>query len=86
MQSWQSQYLAAPSAEPYSPDLEHWGPVVVPVDSLFVLGDNRDASYDSRYYGFIPRSNVLGQPRVVYFSYDSAQSQVRWARLGRALE
>ena len=86
MQSWQSQYLAAPSAEPYSPDLEHWGPVVVPADSLFVLGDNRDASYDSRYYGFIPRSNVLGQPRVVYFSYDSAQSQVRWGRLGRAFE
>ena len=86
MQSWQSRYLAAPSTEPYSPDLEHWGPVVVPVDSLFVLGDNRDASYDSRYYGFIPRSNVLGQPRVVYFSYDGAQSHIRWGRLGRVLQ
>jgi signal peptidase I len=91
MQSWQSRYIAGPVADPYRPDLEHWGPVKVPADSLFVLGDNRDASYDSRYYGFIPRSNVLGQPRVVYFSYDSrapAQfpSRVRWSRLGRALQ
>jgi signal peptidase I len=90
MQAWQSRYLTSPVADPYRPDLEQWGPFVVPADSVFVLGDNRDASYDSRYYGFIPRQNVLGQPRVVYFSYDGRApgqflSRVRWARLGRAL-
>jgi signal peptidase I len=91
MHSWQSRYLAGPVADPYRPDLEQWGPIKVPADSLFVLGDNRDASYDSRYYGFIPRSSVLGQPRVVYFSYDSRAprqflSRIRWSRLGRELE
>jgi signal peptidase I len=90
MQAWQSHYLVSASADPYRPDLEYWGPVVVPADSLFVLGDNRDASYDSRYYGFIPRQNVLGQPWVVYFSYNGEAPQpfplrIRWRRLGQAL-
>jgi signal peptidase I len=90
MQAWQSRYLAGAVADPYRPDLEDWGPVVVPADSLFVLGDNRDASYDSRYYGFIPWHNVLGQPWVVYFSYDPRALvpfpfSIRWSRLGQTL-
>ena len=47
------------------------GDVVVPADSLFVLGDNRDNSADSRYWGFVPRSYVVGKPLVVYWSYDA---------------
>jgi signal peptidase S26 family len=42
----------------------------VPPDSFFALGDNRDASYDCRYYGFIPSSNIFGRASVIYFSFD----------------
>ena len=52
--------------------LEHHvvnGEVVVPPDSYFVLGDNRDASLDSRYWGFVPRANLVGAPLIVYWSY-----------------
>lgn len=90
MRNWQVNYLAGRARDGYQPDLEAWGPLVVPTDSLFVLGDNRDASYDSRYYGFVPRGSVLGQPRVVYFSFDPMTRgplllRVRWGRLGQGL-
>lgn len=87
MREWQLPYLAADPAG-YTPDLQHWGPLVVPPDSYFVLGDNRDNSYDSRYWGFIPRRAVRGAPLCIYFSYDPASWQryralttIRWDRL-----
>ena len=91
MRYWQVDHLAGQASATYQPDLEEWGPLVVAADSLFVLGDNRDASYDSRYWGFLPRGNVVGQPRVVYFSYDPKGSapflrRVRWGRIGQALQ
>jgi signal peptidase I len=53
-----------------------------------MMGDNRDSSYDGRYWGFLPRSNVRGRPLVVYFSYDASSwrslpflTAVRWARI-----
>lgn len=48
--------------------LTHNGEIVVPANSYFVLGDNRDQSLDSRYWGFVPRENVIGRPLVIYWS------------------
>jgi signal peptidase I len=47
------------------------GEVVVPPNTLFMMGDNRDNSSDSRYWGFVPRNYVVGKPLVVYWSYDA---------------
>lgn len=46
------------------------GEVVVPPDSYFAMGDNRDSSWDSRYWGFVPRRNIIGKPLIIYWSYD----------------
>ena len=51
-------------------DLVHRGELVVPAGQYFVLGDNRDESLDSRYWGFVPRENVIGRPLVIYWSFD----------------
>lgn len=48
------------------------GELIVPEDCYFVLGDNRDDSYDSRYWGFVPKENVVGRPLVIYWSIDRA--------------
>ena len=48
------------------------GELIVPEDSYFVLGDNRDDSYDSRYWGFVPAENIVGRPLVIYWSMDRA--------------
>ena len=45
--------------------------VVVPPASVFAMGDNRDFSYDSRYWGFVPRPNIIGKPLIIYWSYDA---------------
>lgn len=55
---------------------ESWGPTVVPEGKLFVMGDNRDNSSDSRDWGFVPVKNVIGEPMFVYWSYDAPTA--RW--------
>ena len=50
---------------------ERYGPVQVPADKYFVMGDNRDNSQDSRYWGFLPRSYVKGRALMIYWSYES---------------
>ena len=47
------------------------GDVVVPPNFFFAMGDNRDQSLDSRYWGFVPRENIIGKPLVIYWSYDA---------------
>lgn len=53
------------------------GDLVVPPDSYFAMGDNRDVSYDSRYWGFIPRENVVGRPMFVYWSFETPADQYK---------
>jgi signal peptidase I len=88
MRRWQVSHLVGRDPATYQPDLHDWGPIVVPPDSFFMMGDNRDSSYDGRYWGFLPRLNVRGRPLIVYFSYDKNSykplpflSAIRWGRL-----
>ena len=63
----------------------HYGPVTVPPGQYFVMGDNRDNSQDSRYWGFLPRENVKGRALVIYWSYDpeAGFSGPRWNHILR---
>jgi len=54
---------------------DNWGPQVVPAGELFVLGDNRDNSRDSRFWGFLPRDQVKGRALLVYWSYQAEKSE-----------
>jgi signal peptidase I len=47
------------------------GEVVVPPGNVFAMGDNRDSSLDSRYWGFVPRDNIIGKPLIIYWSYEA---------------
>jgi signal peptidase I len=62
------------------------GEVVVPPDMIFMLGDNRDNSLDSRYWGFVPRSYVVGKPLFVYWSYDAPTSDLTEWTLSHVLD
>jgi signal peptidase I len=87
MRAWQLPHLLGDTAG-YAPDVGAWGPLVVPPDSLFLLGDNREHSYDSRYWGLVARTAVRGTPWFIYYSYDPTSWQrfrvfttLRWERL-----
>jgi signal peptidase I len=90
---WQAQFLTDGAASsPYYPTRDNWGPIVVPADGYFVLGDNRDESLDSRYWGFISRPQIKGRAVGLYFSYSNRPdgrlpvlSRIRWDRIGERL-
>jgi signal peptidase I len=92
--AWQRDFLLpTPGATSYHPSRNNWGPLVVPPKSYFVLGDNRDNSLDSRYWGFVADSLVKGQPFVIYYSYapDTVDgfawlTHIRWNRLGERIK
>lgn len=64
---------------------DNFGPVTVPTDSLFVMGDNRDHSYDSRWWGFVNLKAVQGKAFMIYWSWDKDNFGVRWDRIGKML-
>jgi len=65
---------------------DNLGPVTVPPASLFVMGDNRDHSYDSRFWGFVDLKAVKGKAFIIYWSWDSDDFGVRWNRIGHLLK
>ena len=69
--------------------IEDYGPVKVPEDSLFVMGDNRDNSQDSRFWGFVKLNEVKGKALIIYFSWDSNSqdplNKIRWVRFGKLI-
>ena len=61
---------------------DNFGPVTVPAGSYFVMGDNRDNSYDSRYWGFVPKEKIKGNALIKFWSWDSENFRVRWGSIG----
>jgi signal peptidase I len=86
---WQAEYLTGDvKASTYRPTRDNWGPLVVPQNRYFLLGDNRDESLDSRYWGFLDPMRVKGKAAIVYYSYERDSLKPfpwvhgRWTRIG----
>jgi signal peptidase I len=91
---WQRDHLApGVDATQYRPTRDNWGPLVVPPDRYFMLGDNRDSSLDSRYWGLLERWRLEGRAVFIYFSYNKGSDrpfsflrEIRWDRIGDAID
>ncbi len=66
---------------------DNYGPVIIPPDHYFMMGDNRDNSSDSRYWGYLPHDNIVGKAMIIYFSWDKYipfyrfYESIRWGRI-----
>ena len=92
---YRDNFPALPASDMYGVHNEKWqrefrshlegDDIVVPANSYFAMGDNRDVSYDSRYWGFIPRPNVIGRPMFIYWSFVTPPDQYQMRDLGDRL-
>lgn len=88
---WQREYLVdGVNRDSYAPTRDFWGPLVVPDGRYFMMGDNRENSVDSRYWGLVERWRLIGRPVFIYFSYNRGSyrpfpwlREIRWGRIGR---
>jgi signal peptidase I len=64
---------------------DNMGPITVPANKLFVMGDNRDKSYDSRFWGFVDVSKVKGKAFLIYWSWESLFNNIRWNRIAMVI-
>ena len=71
-----SSTMIYPPAEKMLAENVRNGEVVVPPGYYFAMGDNRDQFFDSRYWGFVPRENIIGKPLVIYWSYDASTDEL----------
>ncbi len=69
---------------PFSPR-DSFGPVVVPPGQLFMMGDNRDYSMDSRFWGFLDMKKIKGKAFIIYWSWDRDRFRPRWGRIGMVI-
>lgn len=82
-------YVKFTDPEVYPKELsprDNFGPVKVPPGMIFVLGDNRDQSYDSRFWGFVPINYLKGKAFIIYFSWDSENFKIRTERIGMLIK
>jgi signal peptidase I len=91
---WQKDYLVhgVDPAE-YRPTRDNWGPIVIPPEHYFMLGDNRETSLDSRYWGLLERWRLEGRAVFIYFSYNKGSfrpfpwiREIRWDRIGDRID
>jgi signal peptidase I len=86
---WQTEFLTDDvDKSSYRPTRDTWGPIVVPANRFFLMGDNRDQSLDSRFWGFLDPARVKGRASVIYYSYERGSEKPfpwlhgRWGRIG----
>jgi len=88
MDSYRDNFPSEPNTRLYEPAQEMLsknvvnGEVVVPPGHYFAMGDNRDYSLDSRYWGFVPRENIIGKPLIIYWSYDAPTERLSNPTIG----
>jgi signal peptidase I len=64
---------------------DNFGPVKVPAGHIFAMGDNRDNSYDGRFWGFVNLDDVVGKAFIIYWSWNRENRNLRWSRLGKII-